>query len=231
MDPISHELDAAGHRGGSTQPLAEAVRLASAGIQQNLARLDEAAPLLIHQGQPPGIQAESHCPGFTRVEVDALECGQLADRGFDRWRNMGEVDLHHLITRDLSDIRQIHSHLNFLACGISSLCGADRSVLEAGIAQAKPKGINWIASEITIGTALHCVIFKWREILDTPVECNRQPPGWIRLSKQHPEKTTLPVARDVAALYERFMRNPESAELQKRLMMQGLVPAVVGVKA
>lgn len=38
------------------------------------------------------------------------------------------------------------------------------------------------------------------------------------------ERTTLPVAGDVAALYERFLRNPRSSDLQQRLVRQGLIP-------
>lgn len=40
------------------------------------------------------------------------------------------------------------------------------------------------------------------------------------------EQTTLPVAVDVAALYERFCRNPGSVELQRRLVAQGMIPAL-----
>lgn len=38
------------------------------------------------------------------------------------------------------------------------------------------------------------------------------------------EKTTLPVAKDVASLYERWIRSPNSEELQRRLMSQGMFP-------
>ncbi len=38
------------------------------------------------------------------------------------------------------------------------------------------------------------------------------------------ERTTLPVAHDLGALCERMLRNPESPELQRRLLGQGLVP-------
>ncbi len=40
------------------------------------------------------------------------------------------------------------------------------------------------------------------------------------------ERTTLPIKRDVGDLYERWMRNPDSAELQKRLIGQGLIPVL-----
>ncbi len=40
------------------------------------------------------------------------------------------------------------------------------------------------------------------------------------------ERTTLPVAKDTAAIYERFLRTPESVELHRRLLAQGLIPAV-----
>jgi hypothetical protein len=45
------------------------------------------------------------------------------------------------------------------------------------------------------------------------------------------ERTTLPVANDVAALYERFCRNPTSPDLQRRLAAQGLVPVMVGARS
>ena len=38
------------------------------------------------------------------------------------------------------------------------------------------------------------------------------------------ERTTLPVARDLRALYERLMRNPQSAGLRELLLEQGAVP-------
>jgi hypothetical protein len=38
------------------------------------------------------------------------------------------------------------------------------------------------------------------------------------------EQTTMPVARDVNALYQRWGRNPESVGLQQRMAAQGLIP-------
>ncbi|MFO0723654.1 MAG: hypothetical protein U1E65_07740 [Myxococcota bacterium] len=40
------------------------------------------------------------------------------------------------------------------------------------------------------------------------------------------ERTTLPVARDQGALFERLLRTPGSAELHRRLIAQGLIPLV-----
>jgi hypothetical protein len=40
------------------------------------------------------------------------------------------------------------------------------------------------------------------------------------------ERTTLPVARDVAALYERWLRSSASHNLAERLMSSGVVPVV-----
>jgi hypothetical protein len=41
------------------------------------------------------------------------------------------------------------------------------------------------------------------------------------------EQTTLPIARDVAALYERWIRNPSSSDLNRRLLSQGLIPVAM----
>jgi len=38
------------------------------------------------------------------------------------------------------------------------------------------------------------------------------------------EKTTLPLRRDLATLYERWARNPSSSELYDRLIQQGAIP-------
>ncbi|MBI4816534.1 MAG: hypothetical protein HY791_09750 [Deltaproteobacteria bacterium] len=38
------------------------------------------------------------------------------------------------------------------------------------------------------------------------------------------ERTTMPVARDIASLYERWLRNPDSGPLARRLLAQGAVP-------
>lgn len=38
------------------------------------------------------------------------------------------------------------------------------------------------------------------------------------------EMTTIPVARDVGSIYERWLRNPESGPLAERLLSQGAVP-------
>ena len=38
------------------------------------------------------------------------------------------------------------------------------------------------------------------------------------------EKTTLPLRRDLATLYERWSRNPESVDLYQRLLDQGAIP-------
>ena len=38
------------------------------------------------------------------------------------------------------------------------------------------------------------------------------------------EQTTLPVAEDVCALYQRLMRNPDSVDLTRRLLEQGFLP-------
>jgi hypothetical protein len=44
------------------------------------------------------------------------------------------------------------------------------------------------------------------------------------------EKTTLPVAKDIAALYERLTRNPESPALQRRLLLDHqMVPCIAAV--
>ena len=43
------------------------------------------------------------------------------------------------------------------------------------------------------------------------------------------EKTTLPVARDLGSLYERYLRDPSRLDLSDRLLLQGAVP-VFGVK-
>jgi hypothetical protein len=40
------------------------------------------------------------------------------------------------------------------------------------------------------------------------------------------EQTTLPVARDVAALYERLCLNPGNGDVHRRLLQQGLIPSV-----
>ena len=47
------------------------------------------------------------------------------------------------------------------------------------------------------------------------------------------ERTTLPVAHDLRALYERMLRNPQSLSLRDRLLEQGTAPvfAMVEVKA
>jgi len=45
------------------------------------------------------------------------------------------------------------------------------------------------------------------------------------------EKTTLPVRRDVGAMFDRWAMNPESEELTKRLLTMGLVPVTGPAKA
>lgn len=45
------------------------------------------------------------------------------------------------------------------------------------------------------------------------------------------EKTTLPVRKDVGALFDRWSMNPDSAELMRRLLSQGLVPVIGSGKA
>lgn len=45
------------------------------------------------------------------------------------------------------------------------------------------------------------------------------------------ERTTLPVRKDVGALFDRWSMNPDSAELTRRLLSVGLVPVIGGVKA
>lgn len=45
------------------------------------------------------------------------------------------------------------------------------------------------------------------------------------------EKTTLPVRKDVGALFDRWSMNPDSTDLMRRLMSQGLVPVIGSAKA
>lgn len=45
------------------------------------------------------------------------------------------------------------------------------------------------------------------------------------------ESTTLPIARDVAALFERFVRNPDDKALANRLLVTGAVPILGGGSA
>jgi len=46
----------------------------------------------------------------------------------------------------------------------------------------------------------------------------------VELLTQIAEKTTLPLRRDLASLYERWSRNPNSSELYDRLIRQGAIP-------
>ena len=46
----------------------------------------------------------------------------------------------------------------------------------------------------------------------------------VELLTQLAEKTSLPICRDLANLYERWSRNPNNQELYERLIRQGAVP-------
>ncbi|MCK6546206.1 hypothetical protein L6R52_10180 [Myxococcota bacterium] len=140
----------------------------------------------------------------TPALVWLYERAQTADRGvrFHAYRHLGDVSLV------VSGFFAPHIERERSLVGIDYYVQMGSAAYDSASTLAKPTGFSQILAELAA---------RFRQL--------------VEVLTRVAEKTTLPVARDVAALYERFMRNPESAELQKRLMMQGLVPAVVGVKA
>lgn len=130
----------------------------------------------------------------TPTLVWLLERAQTADRGgrFQAYRHLGDVSLV------VSGLFSPHIERDRSLVGLDYYIQMGAAAYESAASLAPPQSFGALLAELAQ---------KFRRLVEV----------LMRVAEQ----TTLPVARDVAALYERFVRNPQSEALARRLQQQG----------
>lgn len=140
----------------------------------------------------------------TPALVWLYERAQQSDRGsrFQAYRHLGDVSLM------VSGFFAPHIERDRSLVGIDYYVQMGASAYDTAASIAKPTGFGKVLSEMAA---------KFRRL--------------VEVLTRVAEKTTLPVAHDVAALYERFIRNPESSDLARRLIVgERAIPCLVQAK-
>lgn len=138
----------------------------------------------------------------TPALVWLYERAQTSDRGlrFQAYRHLGDVSLV------VSGFFAPHIERDRSLVGIDYYVQMGASAYDSAASLAQPTGFGKILSELAQ---------KFRSL--------------VEVLTRVAEQTTLPVAHDVAALYERFVRNPESADLARRLIVdRRAIPCFAG---
>jgi hypothetical protein len=148
-------------------------------------------------------QSEREEESGTPALVWLYERAQHGDRGlrFQAYRHLGDVSLV------VSGFFAPHVERERSLVGIDYYVQMGSAAYGTAAHLAQPHGF---------GRMLHELSLKFRQL--------------VEVLTRVAEHTTLPVARDVMTLYERFVRNPSSPELHRRLIAQGLIPVTVGAK-
>lgn len=121
---------------------------------------------------------------------------------FDSYRHLGDVALF------VSGFFGPHITRARSAVGVEYYVDMGQAAYDTAAVLAKPTGFGALLSELAA---------KFRRL--------------VEVLTRVAERTTLPVARDMTALYERLMMNPESTDLFKRLLTKGVVPVFGSVGA
>ena len=126
-----------------------------------------------------------------------FERAQSTDRGtrFQAYRHLGDVSLM------VSGFFSPHIERERSLVGVEYYVQMGSNAYDSAAALAQANNFGQLLSELAQ---------KFRRVVEV----------LMRVAEQ----TTLPIARDVAALYERYSRNPESLELLRRLSQQGAAP-------
>lgn len=144
-------------------------------------------------------------PG-TPALVSLYQRAQSADRGlrFHAYRHLGDVSLV------VSGLFTPHIERARSLVGVDYYVQMGAAAYDSASTLARPTGFSSVLSRLAA---------EFRRL--------------VEVLTRVAEQTTLPVARDVAALYERFFRLPESEELRRRLLVNGAIPvlAVVGARS
>lgn len=137
-------------------------------------------------------------PG-TPALVWLYERAQASDRGvrFQAYRHLGDVSLV------VSGFFGPHIERDRSLVGIDYYVQMGAAAYDSAASLAKPTGFSRLLSELAA---------KFHRL--------------VEVMTRVAEQTTLPVANDVLALYERLCRNPESADLRRRLVTRGMIPAL-----
>jgi hypothetical protein len=143
--------------------------------------------------------AESTGEPGTPALVWLYQRAQTADRGlrFHAYRQLGDVSLV------VSGFFTPHIERERSLVGVDYYVQMGSAAYDSAATLAKPEGFGDLLSELAA---------KFRRL--------------VEVMTRVAERTTLPIRRDVAAMFDRFARNPDSAELHRRLVAQGLIPAV-----
>jgi hypothetical protein len=129
----------------------------------------------------------------TPALVWLYEKAQTSDRGlkFQAYRKLGDVSLV------VSGFFAPHIERERSLVGVDYYVQMGAAAYDSAATLAQPTGFGSLLSELAS---------KFRKI--------------VEVLTRVAEQTTLPVARDVIALYERLCRNPESEALTRRLVVE-----------
>lgn len=142
-------------------------------------------------------------PG-TPTLVWLYEKAQTAERSqrFEAYRHLGDVALV------VSGLFGAHLERQRSLVGVDYYVGMGRAAYDSAAHLARPSIFERVLGELAE---------KFNRVVEVLTHVA--------------EQTTLPVRRDLEALYERIVRSPESPELQRRLADQGLVLTLSPTKA
>src|ERR1022692_5145035 len=106
--------------------------------------------------------------------MDPLKSAELPD-GIVGCPGAAHVKLHDLIAFMRGTVLHAHGDLRAFRRPVCAKPG----ILERGIAQAEAEAVEGIATEVTIGAALHRIIFEWRQLVDSLIEGDWKAAGGV----------------------------------------------------
>ena len=107
------------------------------------------------------------------------------DRYRHRCGNVGDVQLHHLITGALAHVLHIHTDGERVARANGLGAQLKVTIRKGGVTQSIAEGKQRLPREVAIGAACHPVVLKRRQVLHRLVERHRQPSTGIIIAKEN----------------------------------------------
>src|SRR5665213_1291108 len=132
---------------------------------------DDAVAFGVDLSDGAGAESEGDVRRLAGGEVDPLESGEDADGGVGASR-LRKVDLRDFVARPGSTVLDVGLDSDRTArLDLRRQC--EVGVVEGGVAEAEAEAVERLAGEVTVGTALHCVIFKCGYLIERGVEGER----------------------------------------------------------
>src|SRR5271157_5753616 len=154
-------------------PRRSGIRLAAAEADGVIAACDDRTAVLRHHAQVSTLQLKMNLLACARVEVNALESPESYLRRPVNRREF-QIELHDFVPCQLSGIGHCHISSNRIARIHGCLWQGEIAVTEGRVTQAIAERIKWLSVEVAVGARLHGVVLKMGQLMDAPVEGNRQ---------------------------------------------------------